>query len=80
MAADLPDTIVWNRTKLGFGMEEQSWLSECLDLLQVSPVLQQFISVPKLQQIVRSKVRVEQAYWLPLSLGLWLQTAYPMTN
>ncbi len=80
MAGDLPEAIVWNRSKLGFGMEEQFWLAESLDLMSASPVLQQFIDVPRLQQIVRSKDRVEQPYWLPISLGLWLQTAYPALN
>jgi asparagine synthase (glutamine-hydrolysing) len=80
MAADLPDAIIWNRTKLGFGMEEQYWLAESLDLMQDTQVLRQFIDVSRLQQIVRSKDRVEQPYWLPISLGLWLQTAYPSAN
>ncbi len=80
MAADLPDAIVWNRAKLGFGMEEQFWLAESLDLMSASTAFEQFIDGPRLRQIVRGRERVEQAYWLPISLGLWLQTAYPGPN
>jgi asparagine synthase (glutamine-hydrolysing) len=80
MQEDLPAAIVWNRNKLGFGMEEQFWLAECMDLMQDSSALRQFVDVDRLQKIVRGKERVEQAYWLPISLGLWLQTAYPAVN
>ncbi len=80
MAEDLPAAIVWNHNKLGFGMEEQFWLRECLDLMRSCRTLEQFVDVPALQQIVRSQNRVAQAYWLPISLGLWLQTAYPSMN
>ena len=80
MAADLPDAIVWNRAKLGFGMEEQFWLGEALDLMRESGALREFVDVSKLRRIVRRRDRVEQPYWLPISLGLWLQTAYPFAH
>jgi asparagine synthase (glutamine-hydrolysing) len=80
MAGDLPEAIVWNRTKLGFGMEEQFWLSEALDLMHDSAALHEFIDVRELRRAVRSRDRAQQPYWLPISLGMWLQTAYPEAN
>lgn len=83
MSEDLPAAITRNRRKLGFGMAEQFWLGECLDLLQPSAALSQFIDTAKLSRRVRAGAAsssVDQAYWLPISLGLWLQTAYPATS
>ena len=77
MAAALPDAITWNRGKLGFGMAEQFWLRECLDLLRPSAAFGEFVDVRKLEKQLRTSARPPQAYWLPLSLGLWLQTAFP---
>ena len=81
MARDLPGEIVWNRAKLGFGMEEQFWLAECLELMQPSAQLEEFVDVRALARRVRERGAYrEQAYWLPISVGLWLQTAFPTAH
>lgn len=81
MARDLPDEIVWERSKLGFGMAEQFWLKECLEILRLTTQLDEFIDVGALQHKIRSLAPgTGQAYWLPLSLGLWLQTAFPESH
>jgi asparagine synthase (glutamine-hydrolysing) len=81
MVDDLPPAIAWNRAKLGFGMEEQFWLKECLELMNTSGPLNDFINVKRLAGCIRKDgPSAEQAYWLPLSLGLWLQTAYPQAH
>ena len=81
MARDLPEAIVWNRSKLGFGMEEQFWLKECLAILEASARLADFIDVESLRRRVsEAKPPAGQAYWLPISFGLWLQTAYPQAH
>jgi asparagine synthase (glutamine-hydrolysing) len=81
MSSDLPEAITRNRTKLGFGMAEQFWLGACLHLLQPSAKFGEFIDASKLSHCVKAgAMPVEPAYWLPLSLGLWLQTAYPASH
>jgi asparagine synthase (glutamine-hydrolysing) len=77
MARDLPQEIAWNRRKLGFGMEEQHWLREALALLEPSARLREFIHLGKLERRIRRADSPHPGYWLPLSLGLWMQAAYP---
>ena len=69
----LPDEIAWNRTKLGFGMAEQFWFRRCADLIEDNRDLENFIGVRRLVAELRSSAAVDQSYWLPVCLGLWLK-------
>lgn len=81
MAKDLPVEILENRRKLGFGMAEQFWLRDCLPLLEDSSGLEEFVDVAQLRrQVSKAGDQVNQAYWLPISLGLWMQTAFPAAH
>jgi asparagine synthase (glutamine-hydrolysing) len=69
----LPDEIRLSRRKLGFGMAEQLWFSNSLDLLDTAR-LADFVDVQELSmQIAKGP---QQAHWLPVSLGLWLKSFY----
>ena len=81
MAKDLPAEILENRGKLGFGMAEQFWLRDCLPLLEAAPGLDEFVDTTEMRRQVESAgQKVNPAYWLPISLGLWLQTAFPAAH
>jgi asparagine synthase (glutamine-hydrolysing) len=81
MSHDLPPEILENRGKLGFGMAEQFWLRDCLPLLEASSALEEFIDVAGLKHRVGgNRKTVNQSYWLPISLGLWIQTAFPQVH
>jgi asparagine synthase (glutamine-hydrolysing) len=81
MARDLPAEILENRGKLGFGMAEQFWLRDCLPLLESSAGIEEFVDLAELRRrIAGNGGQANQAYWLPISLGLWMQTAFPGTH
>ena len=69
----LPDEIAWNRTKLGFGMAEQFWFRRCADLIEDNRELESFVDVRRLVAALRSSAAVDQSYWLPVCLGLWMK-------
>jgi asparagine synthase (glutamine-hydrolysing) len=69
----LPDEIAWNRTKLGFGMAEQFWFRRCADLIEDNRELESFVDVRRLVAALRSPAAIDQSYWLPVCLGLWLK-------
>jgi len=73
MATHLPDEIAWNRTKFGFGMAEQFWFRQCAALIEDSHELEAFVDVRQLVASLRNSREVDQSYWLPVCLGLWLQ-------
>jgi asparagine synthase (glutamine-hydrolysing) len=68
----LPEEIAWNKKKLGFGMAEQFWFRHCADLLPQIPGLAQFVDVKVLAKSLRESERVNQSYWLPVCIGLWM--------
>lgn len=73
MDGRLPDEIAWNRTKLGFGMAEQFWFRRCADLIEDNHELESFVDVKRLVASLRSSTAVDQSYWLPVCLGLWMK-------
>jgi asparagine synthase (glutamine-hydrolysing) len=73
MDGRLPDEIAWNRTKLGFGMAEQFWFRRCAGLIEDNRDLEDFIDVRTLVATMRSTTSVDQSYWLPVCLGLWIK-------
>ncbi|HYX53045.1 MAG TPA: asparagine synthase (glutamine-hydrolyzing), partial [Candidatus Limnocylindrales bacterium] len=68
----LPDEITWNRKKLGFGMAEQFWFRHCAELMQQIPGLRQFVDVKALVKSLREEGTINQGYWLPVCIGLWM--------
>jgi asparagine synthase (glutamine-hydrolysing) len=73
MDGRLPDDIAWNRTKLGFGMAEQFWFRRCAGLIEDNRELENFIDVKQLVATLRSSTSIDQSYWLPVCLGLWMK-------
>ncbi|HET9281720.1 MAG TPA: asparagine synthase (glutamine-hydrolyzing) [Candidatus Angelobacter sp.] len=73
MDGRLPDEIAWNRTKLGFGMAEQFWFRRCADLIEDNHELENFVDVKSLVASLRNSTTVDQSYWLPVCLGLWMK-------
>jgi len=73
MNGRLPEEIAWNRTKLGFGMAEQFWFRRCADLIEDNHELENFVDVKHLVASLRNSTTVDQSYWLPVCLGLWMK-------
>lgn len=73
MDTRLPDEIAWNRTKVGFGMAEQFWFRHCADQIESIGELQNYVDVRRLVALLRNGGEVNQSYWLPVCLGLWLK-------
>ncbi|MGC2695535.1 MAG: asparagine synthase (glutamine-hydrolyzing) [Candidatus Angelobacter sp.] len=72
MSARLPEEIAWNRNKLGFGMAEQFWFRQCADLIEDNHELEKYVDVRRLVNSLRSTTAVDQSYWLPVCVGLWM--------
>ena len=73
MDGRLPDEIAWNRTKLGFGMAEQFWFRCCADLIEDNHELESFVDVRRLIASLRNSTSLDQSFWLPVCLGLWMK-------
>jgi asparagine synthase (glutamine-hydrolysing) len=72
LAGRLPDQVVWNRAKLGFGMAEQTWFSSAAHQVEGSPLLARYLQ-PDSWRAASAAPFTEQSYWLPISLALWQQ-------
>jgi asparagine synthase (glutamine-hydrolysing) len=72
MAGRLPDEVVWNPTKLGFGMAEQTWFASAARQVEGNPLLQRYLQPGPWRAVLGAPI-TEQSYWLPVSLALWQQ-------
>ena len=72
MSGRLPDEVVWNRRKLGFGGAEQFWFLDALDIRDFRGTgLERYIDFSRIGAVDRMSP-ARQEYWLIYSLGLWL--------
>jgi asparagine synthase (glutamine-hydrolysing) len=72
MAGRLPDEVVWNATKLGFGMAEQTWFASAARQVEGNPLLNRYLQPEPWRAVLAAPI-AEQSYWLPVSLALWQQ-------
>jgi asparagine synthase (glutamine-hydrolysing) len=82
MEDSLPDSIVWNRHKTGFGHAEQLWFFSAIDVEELRQGgLDKYLDVSELaRRVARPGANQVQDYWLAYSLGLWLNEFAPQVS
>jgi len=54
-------------------MAQQLWFRRCADLIEDNRELETFVDVRQLVAVLRSSDPIDQRYWLPVCLGLWMK-------